>query len=230
MICTVHQPNYLPYPGFFEKANRSDIFILYDSTQFKKNDWQNRNKICTKDGWQWISIPILHHFGQKIYETKIDFNKKGLRSNWQTLQTVYGKAPFFKNYSEEFEKIYCSNYDLVADLNCDIIILIAKILGLNTKFIRNTTLSELTTKSTQALVDLCKIVKAQTYISGAEGRNYLELELFKKENINVEFQNYKHPLYKQFNSKIFQPYMSTIDLIFNYGPESLKIITGGQEN
>lgn len=227
MICTVHQPNYLPYLGFFEKAYRSDIFILYDSTQFKKNDWQNRNKICTQERWQWISIPILHNFGQKIFETRIDPNKKALKSNWQTIQTIYGKAPFFKNYADEFEKIYSFNYELVADLNCEIILLISKILGLKTKFIRNTTLGELTTKSTQALVDLCKIVKADTYISGAEGKSYLELDLFDKESIKVEFQNYRHPEYTQFNSKIFQPYLSTIDLIFNYGPESLKILTGG---
>ncbi len=121
MICTVHQPNYLPYLGFFDKASRCDIFILYDSTQFKKNDWQNRNRLCTKEEWQWISIPVLHNFGQKIFETKIDPNRKSLKSNWQTIRTIYGKAPFFKNYAERLEDIYTRNYEFVADLNCDII-------------------------------------------------------------------------------------------------------------
>jgi len=229
MICTIHQPNYLPYLGFFEKASRSNIFILYDSTQFKKNDWQNRNKVCTKNGWQWISVPILHDFGQKILETKIDPQKKGLKSNWQTIRTLYGKAPYFKKYGERFEEIYKRDYEYIADLNCDLIYLIADILGIKTKFVRNTSLSPITSASTQALVDLCKIVDADTYISGAEGRNYIEKEKFDAEKIKIIFQKYSHPEYKQFNTDNFISYMSTIDLLFNHGEESLRILCSNQD-
>lgn len=229
MVCTIHQPNYLPYLGFFEKASRSDIFILYDSTQFKKNDWQNRNRVCSKNGWQWISIPVLHNFGQKIYETKIDPKKKGLKSNWQTLQTLYGKAPYFKKFDERFEEIYKRDYEYIADLNCDLIFLIADILGIKTKFVRNTTLPALKTTSTQALVDLCKMVNADTYISGSEGRNYIETEKFEEEKIKIVFQNYIHPEYTQFNRMEFISHMSTVDLIFNHGEESLNILTSNTE-
>lgn len=224
MICTVHQPNYLPYLGFFEKALQSDLFILYDTTQFKKNDWQNRNRICTPEGWQWITIPIIHSFGQKIFEVKIDISKKPLKNNWSKIQTVYGKAPYFKKYSEIFEKIYKSNYEYVSDLNCDIIYSIKSILGLETKFVKSSELDPLETKSTLALIDLCKIVNADTYISGSEGKNYLEADLFKEAGIELKFQNYKHPEYKQFNNNIFQPYMSIIDLLFNCGKDSIDIL------
>jgi hypothetical protein len=107
MICSVHQPNYLPYLGFFEKAHRSNVFVLYDTTQFKKNDWQNRNKVCTKEGWQWISIPVLHDFGQKICEVKIKDPEKNLEKNWRSIKVTYGRAPHFKEYSPGFENISC---------------------------------------------------------------------------------------------------------------------------
>jgi hypothetical protein len=109
MICTVHQPNYLPYLGFFEKAYKSDIFILYDITQFKKNDWQNRNRICTPSGWDWITIPVIHEFGLKIKDTKINNPEKSLIKNWRAIQTTYGRAPYFKKYSTVLEEIYSTN-------------------------------------------------------------------------------------------------------------------------
>jgi hypothetical protein len=228
MICTVHQPNYLPYLGFFEKASQSDLFILYDTTQFKKNDWQNRNRICTPEGWQWITMPIIHSFGQKILEVKIDVSKKPFKNNWSKIQTVYGKAPYFRVYAEMFEKIYKSSYEYISDLNCNLIYAIKSILGLETKFVKSSDLAPIETKSTRALIDLCKIVGADTYISGSEGKNYLEIDLFKEAGIEVNFQNYKHPEYKQFNNNVFQPYMSIIDLLFNCGNESPAILTNRQ--
>jgi hypothetical protein len=226
MICTVHQPNYLPYLGFFEKACRSEVFILYDTTQFRKNDWQNRNKICSNDSWQWLSIPIIHNFGQKIKDVKIDLGKKPLKKNWLSIKTVYGKAPYFRDYAGIFEEIYSKDYSYISDLNCDLIIAIAGVLELPTKFIRNSILPQKEAYSTQALIDICINVNADTYISGKEGRNYLDLGLFKEANINVIFQDYNHPVYEQFNCKSFQPYMCILDLIFNCGKQSLNILTG----
>jgi len=227
LTCTIHQPNYLPYPGFFEKAYNSDVFVIYDTTQFRKNDWQNRNRICTYDSWQWLSVPVIHNFGQKIKDVRIDNAKKPLKKNWNSIKTIYGKAPFFRKYSDKLEEIYNRNYELVSDLNNDLIIFFAGIFELNTKFIKNSDLPLVSTFSTQALIDICKNVNADTYISGSEGKNYLQMELFEEAKIKVIFQNYKHPVYRQFNNNTFQPYMSVIDLIFNHGTESLNILLSG---
>lgn len=228
MICSIHQPNYLPYLGFFEKAYKSDIFILYDTTQFKKNDWQNRNKICVSNGWQWISLPVLHNFGQKIFEVKIKDPQKNLIKNWRSLQVTYSRAPFFKQYSQSFEEIYNSGMELLSELNCSIITKVAGHLGLETKFIRSSQLPAIDTTSTQALIDLTKLVEADTYISGGEGINYLDMELWKSTGLKIMFQKYHHPTYKQFNNPQFQSYMNILDLLFNYGSESLGILTEGQ--
>ncbi len=228
MICTVHQPNYLPYLGFFEKAFKSDVFILYDTTQFKKNDWQNRNKICVSDGWQWISLPILHDFGQKIFEVKIKDPQKSLIKNWRTLQVTYSRAPYFKKYSTAFEEIYNSGIELLSELNCRIITKTAEYLGIKTKFVRSSELQPINSTSTQALIDLTKLVDADTYISGGEGINYLDMELWNRTGLKIMFQKYHHPQYTQFNNKEFQSYMNILDLLFNCGSESLEILTKGQ--
>ena len=224
MICTVHQPNYLPYLGFFEKAYNSDIFILYDTTQFKKNDWQNRNKLCIPGGWQWISMPILHDFGQKILEVKIKDPEKNLAKNWRSIKVIYGRAPFFKEYSSVYENIYNSAIEYISELNISIIKAAAEQLGLKTKFIKSSELPELTTTSTQALIDITRHVNADTYISGAEGINYLDMDLWNRSGLKIIFQKYTHPLYTQFNSVEFQPYMNILDLLFNCGPKSLEVL------
>jgi len=226
MICTIHQPNYLPYLGFFEKAYNSDIFVLYDSTQFKKNDWQNRNKLCSGNGWQWISLPILHDFSQKICEVKIKDPEKNLAKNWRSIKVIYGRAPFFKEYSPVYEQIYNSKIEFIAELNLKIIRAAAGHLGLNTKFIRSTELPEINTTSTQALIDITKHVNADTYISGAEGINYLDMDLWNSTGLRIIFQKYTHPVYPQFNSSEFQPYMNILDLLFNSGPDSLNVLLG----
>lgn len=224
MICTIHQPNYLPYLGFFEKAYNSDVFVLYDTTQFKKNDWQNRNKLCVNNGWQWISMPILHDFGQKINEVKIKDPEKNLQKNWRSIKVIYGKAPFFKEYSPVYEEIYNSNIELVAELNTKIILASAVQLGLKTRFIKNSELPPIESKSTQALIDINKNAGADTYIAGAEGINYLDMDLWNSSGLKIIFQKYHHPVYKQFNSPEFQPYMNILDLLFNCGPDSLEIL------
>lgn len=229
MICTVHQPNYLPYMGFFEKAYKSDVFILYDTTQFKKNDWQNRNKLCVNNGWQWISMPILHDFGQKINEVKIKDPEKNLLKNWRSIKVIYGRAPYFKQYSPVYEEIYNSKIELICELNTRIILEAAKQLGIKTKFINNSDLPEINSVSTQALIDITKNAGCDTYISGGEGINYLDMDLWNNSGLGIRFQKYHHPEYKQFNSTIFQPYMNILDLIFNCGPDSLDVLVKNQE-
>jgi hypothetical protein len=188
MICTIHQPNYFPYPGFFEKASRSDVFILYDTTQFIKNGWQNRNKICTKDGWQWLSLPVVHRSGQYINEVKIHEPLRSLKKNWNTIRTVYGQAPFYKMYSSLFEEIYSSDYIYLSPFNIRIIRSIADKLGLKTRFILSSELTELNLKGTEALIALCKYVNADTYISGTSGINYIVEKLFEESNIKLIYQ------------------------------------------
>ena len=226
MVCAIHQPNYLPYLGFFDKILKSDVFVIYDTVQFRKNNFQNRNRVCSPDGWQWLTLPVKHSFRQKIKDAEINNPVKAVKNNWKKIQTLYGKAPYFKQYSGIFSDIYTRNYIKIADFNYDLIIAACSILGLSTKFIKSSSFSEIQSKRTEALVELCSRVGADTYLSGPSGKNYLDLDLFEKSGIKIIFQNYVHPVYIQFNNNTFQTYMSIIDLIFNHGKKSLAILSG----
>jgi len=224
MICSIHQPNYLPYAGFFDKIIKSDVFIIYDTSQFRKNNFQNRNRICSSDGWQWLTIPVKHSFGQMIKEVEINYPQKALKNNWMKLKTLYGKAPFFRQYCSIFEDIYCSDYVKLADLNYDLILAACKILDLNPKFIKSSSMKSIQSKSTGAIIEMCKQADADTYVSGKSGKTYLDIELINKSGIKVTFQDFVLPVYKQFNNSTFQPGMSIIDLIFNYGKNAVKLL------
>jgi hypothetical protein len=225
MICTIHQPNYLPYLGFFEKASNAGVLIIYDNTQYKTDDFQNRNKIRTKNGWQWLTVPVSHSFGDLIKDVKINNSVRWARKHWMAIQSSYSKAPFFKDYKDVFEEIYKKEWTNLSELNTALIGRLFESFKINTKIIIGSELLDLECKSTHALIDFCKAVSADTYIAGAGGKDYMDMELFDKAGIKVIFQDFKHPPYKQAYPG-FEPYMCALDLLFNYGEESLKIMKG----
>ena len=169
-------------------------------------------------------MPILHDFGQKIMEVRIKDPEKNLMKNWRSIKVIYGRAPFFKEYSPAYEEIFNSKQEFIADLNISIILAAAGQLGIKTKFIKCSELPELDSTSTQALIDITRNVNADTYISGAEGINYLDMDLWNSTGLKIIFQKYTHPVYTQFNSPEFQPYMNILDLLFNCGPKSLEVL------
>ena len=231
MIAAIHQPQYLPWLGYFDKIASADIFILLDNVQFKKNEWQNRNKIRTPQGWQWFTVPVIHNFGQLISEVKINNQTKWRDAHLKALCLNYKRSPFFDTYIEEFKNIYSQNWKNLADLNIFLIKKIVSWIGIQTKiFIASE--YQVTEDSTQRLIDLCRIAGADTYLSGIDGGKYMDFDKFRKNNIEVMTQNFCHPRYEQVwsgkDNENFISHMSVIDLLFNCGKGSLSVIKGEQ--
>lgn len=227
MIIAIHQPQYLPWLGYFDKIEQSDVFVFLDNVQFKKNEWQNRNKIKTSEGWQWLSVPVIHSFGQKISDVEINNTVQWGRKHLNALATHYSKAPFFQNHIDFLEKTFSQEWKRLAEINIHLIHYLTEALGIkNKKFI---IASDLTTKegSSERLADICRQLNGDVYLSGRDGSKYLDLDLFKHESIQVVFQDYKHPRYPQLYGE-FEPFLSVIDLLFNCGPESLSILKKGE--
>jgi hypothetical protein len=225
MIVTIHQPNHLPYLGFFDKMASSDVFVLYDNAQYASYDeaFQNRNKIRTAQGWIWLTVPVSAKFGTLIKDVKIADNHWH-KKHWKSIEMSYSKAPYFNQYKDIFKEIYEKDWTNLADLNIALITALRDAFGIRTKLVRcSEIIPELDAKATEALVKICKSLNATKYISGKDGETYLKLEEFSKENIEVEFQHYKHPTYRQVYYG-FQPYMCALDLLFNEGPKSLEIL------
>ncbi|MBN1273901.1 MAG: WbqC family protein [Candidatus Aminicenantes bacterium] len=227
LIVSVHQPQYLPWLGYFDKIEKSDIFVFLDNVQFKKNEWQNRNRIKTVQGWQWLTVPVLHKFPQKINEVKINNTAAWGKKHLNSMVTHYSKSPFFKEYFPFFEKTYSRDWNYMVDINIHIIKFMVRALGISsTQFLMS---SEIKTRedSTKRLLDICRDLKAKIYLSGRNGARYMDETLFHKEGIEVIYQDYHHPEYPQLYGE-FVPYISAVDLLFNCGPKSLSILKNGE--
>jgi len=215
---SIHQPGYIPWAGFFKKIELSNIFVYLNDAQFKKNDWQNRNKIRTSDGLMWLSVPVKSNFGVSLNKIEIDNSGDWSRKHKKSIELNYSKAKYFEKYWNFFESIYDNKFEFLLDLNMKFIEKLNELLDIKTKTILSSELN-LTKKGSERVLEICKRLSADTYISGTFGKEYLNLEEFKKNNIEVQFQNFQMKPYKQCYEP-FMPNVSVIDLIFNEGNNS----------
>lgn len=224
MIVSVHQPQYMPWLGYFEKIARSDRFVILDTVQYKKNEFQNRNKIKTAQGWQWLTVPVGYKFPMAINEVPINNNINWRNKHLQAVLSNYSKAPFFSDYRQGLESLFAQEWNIIADVNRASVDFLVQALGIDTP-IDNANEWELSEDPTGRLVDICKQLNADTYLSGAGGREYLDEVQFENAGIKIEFQDYTHPTYEQ-RFGDFEPYMAAIDLLFNCGPQSRDVLLG----
>lgn len=222
MIITIHQPLYWPWLGFFDKLSKADTFVYLDSVQFSNNDYQHRNKIRTKDCWQYITVPIKHNGFQAIKDVEIDNTQNWRAKHLKSIEQNYSKAPYYDKYIEAIRDIYSFRYKWLDYINEITIFWCLRQLGIEIEMRRASNYNFKGQKS-DLILDICKQLNADTYISGAFGRDYLNLNDFKDAGIEVIFQSYQHPTYKQAYEG-FEPYMSILDLLMNYGDKSLEIL------
>ncbi len=219
MKITIHQPNYLPYLGFFDKMRQADIFVIYDDAQFNKEDFQHRNKFRIFHGWKWLTVPVEKKL-IPIKEIKIRNGLTNKGPTWSDAQfkeirDSYLDTPHYKRYENKLEEIYMKKYDKLIDLNLEIISFLMDAFNIKTKLVFSSELG-FTSRSTQRLVEIVESLSGDTYLSGSFGKNYLDASQFNDKNIKLEFHDFKHPVYKQ-NYEGFIPNMSSIDILFNTG-------------
>lgn len=211
------QSNYIPWKGYFDIIGMVDEFIVYDEVQFTKNDWRNRNKIKTKVGLQWITIPVFQKkLSQKISETEISDKKWG-KKHWNTFVTNYSKSTYFKTVAPFFEEYFCGkNHSMLSESNTHLIKMICEFIGIKTKISQSIEYN-LQGDPTEKLINLCKQTQATIYLSGPAAKNYLREDLFRQEGILVEWMDYAN--YSEY-PQLYPPFehgVSIIDLLFNTG-------------
>lgn len=230
MIVSINQPAYLPWLGYFHRIAVSDAHIVLDQVQFEKNSFTNRNKIRSREGWCWLTVPVrtAGKFGDlSIHEIGIANEKKWSPKHWQTLRLNYSKAPFFSQHAAFFEGIYARPWEKLADLIREITAYLLDAFGIGTKLYFGSQMKA-SGKKDELVLNLCRELGATAYLSGPLGRNYLREELFGQHNIAVRYDDYRHPTYPQVHPG-FEPYMAAIDLLFNAGPASREILLKDQE-
>lgn len=226
MLLSAHQPTYLPWLGLFHKIVVSDLFVVYDDVEYSRYGWYNRNYILSKNGLILLVVPIKRQFSDQLLhnQVKIDNSENWSKKHIRSIEICYSKSPFFKNYINQFIDIFSKKYEYLFDLNISILNLFLKEFEIETKIMLASELNLKFKKSDRAL-DLAVQTKATHILFGELGENYAEIDKFENQNIKVIFQKYNHPVYKQFNAKKFTSKLSSIDLLFNYGKDSIKILT-----
>ena len=187
-------------------------------------DFHNRNQIKTNNGKTWLTIPVIGKSDLKPWN-QIGINKNGwIDKHLVIIESFYTKSPYFKEYYSEIKNIYLKDHNLLIDLTLDLIRHFIKIFDKKTKIILS---SDIKTdlKGMDKILYILKYLQATKYISGdGDGsKRYIDENLFKENNIELIWQNYKHPTYNQQFGE-FIPYMSILDLLFNEGPNSKNII------
>jgi len=225
MKVVIHQPYYLPYPGFFHKVSLADIFVIMDDVQYDKR-FTNRNRIIVTNDWTWITVPINKEdkFRPNM-EVRINNDLPWREEHWKKILYSYKNSKFFHLYSQYFESLYKREWNYLFDLDFESVKQIFRWLDINVEIIRESELG-IKSESTQRLVDVCKKVGAETYVSGPGGRGYMDEGLFEKSDLRLEYQEYQHPKYPQRWAKEFIPDLSIIDMLSNVGPDTIKVLKG----
>ncbi len=227
MQVTIHQPEHMPWLGFFHKMAQADLFVILDNVQFTKNNWQNRNKFIDPNGRVfWLTVPVLTkgHLKTTIKDMEIDYTQKWQKKYWGRLSDSYRHHPYFEKYAADIKTILDRNYQYLVEINYQLLHFFRKALGINNRIVKASELNP-TGKRSELLLDICLKTGATSYLSGPSGRDYLTLQIFSERDIEVRFHQFNHPVYE---SKHFSPYLSTLDFLMNHGGNNTEIIKNQQ--
>lgn len=230
MKCSILQPHYLPWIGYFSMINSVDEFIFLDDVQFIKREWKNRNKIRkTKESneFSWITVPIKKKTQKnKIFECEIDYSYNWQNDHLNKIKDVYCNTPYFKEIYEMIQNKIELRYHSLADLNIGLIKQIMNYLEIDTKLNVSSLLKVNGSKDVKML-NISKKVRAKEILINKLSESYLEKSIFQNNNIEVYVQNFDEKKYKQYNSSIILnwiPKLSIVDILFNCGKNSKKLL------
>ena len=223
-ICAIHQPNFFPWLGYFDKINRADVFVFLDNVDYPKSSktmccWSNRVAVLVQGKSCWISVPVIREEGrQKICNVLIDDSFPWRNKILKTIQYNYKKSPHYKDVYPFIEELINYRTEKISIYNQYIIMAICKRLGIGSDFLVQ---SDVDTEevSTRLLIELVDKSECDTYMCGGGASGYQEDELFEKANIKLIYQNFSHPVYQQFDQVEMVKGLSILDALFWCGFE-----------
>jgi hypothetical protein len=216
----IHQPEYFPWLGFFDKVRRADLFVLLDNVQFDRASTQQRTKVAGSGGPVWMSIPFVHRFPQRIDEVELA-DGKWSGKHLKTLQACYGRTAGFRAQADELRAFFARQTTRLVDVTVPSIELLLKAFAIDTPVVRASTL-DVTGHKGDLVLALCKQVGATVYLSGRTGATYLDRESFAREGVEVIVQSYTVPSYPRMVSLPPEEVgsLSAVDAWLHLGPEA----------
>lgn len=228
MKIAISQPRYLPALNYLQRIMLVDTFVLLDTVQYTPRDWENRNRIRTWNGNQWLSVPIAgHHRGRLLKDTVIDNNTPWQRQHYQALVLNYKKAPYFGEMQDLLHEVYEGHqWEGLCRLNFFILEAFLRYLGIERRLVWASDVGGNGVGS-DLILNLCRALKAATYVSGPLGSGYLAPEEFAQAQIELVYHDYTPEPYTQVHGEPFMPWLSAIDLLMNHGPGSPEKLAEG---
>ena len=222
----IHQPNYLPWIGFFHKMAHSDIFVLFDDVQLPLGkSYTPRTMIKTGNGTLKLTIPLLKRNDLlNIRDIKINNTLNWRKKHLRTIQYAYKKAKYFSDYIHLFEDVFEQEWNYLAELNSKLISIIKKTLDIKTELILSSQLDIGEADGLEKILKIVKVLNADTYFTGVGigTQRYMNEKRFNDEKIKVVYQDFVHPIYTQLWNDEFVEGLSILDLLFNCGFDSRK--------
>jgi hypothetical protein len=224
-ICII-QSCYIPWKGFFDLIGRCDEYVIYDSAQYVKRHWHNRNRIKTANGVEWLTIPVVTRgrFEQPIDQVEIE--KPWADKHWRTLELAYKRAPFFEQLAPTVRDWYerADKEARLTEVNAIFLRGIAGLLGLTTRIVADAAYPAAGVK-TERLLAICRAACADRYLSGPSARDYFDESMFEAAGVTPEWMSYEgYPEYPQLYGG-FEHAVTALDLLFSTGPEAPRYIS-----
>jgi len=217
-VIAIHQPNFLPWLGYYYKINQSDVFVFLDDVEYTKNSFINRNRIKTPQGEAWITLPVSYSgkSTQRINECEIVGKDKAIKKILGQILHNYRKAKHFEHYYETISDILINKSENLSTLNIELTRWVLSIFKIDTRLVRSSELGINATEASSRLIQICKNLNGYKYLSGSGGMNYQDEAMFKKEGIQLQISSFQQEEYKQLWGN-FIPGLSVIDYLFNIG-------------
>ncbi|MBI5444687.1 MAG: WbqC family protein [Deltaproteobacteria bacterium] len=221
MVLAVHQPHYLPWPGLFHKMASADLFVFLDVVQYVPREWQNRNRIRTHQGTQWLTVPVHAPGRPEIREVSVDNEQPWAERHLRSLEFNYRPSPHYREVMGWLEPLLQRRWEGLSDLNIAVTLEMARALGVTTPTRIASDLGDLPTGPDRRIVALCERLGAEVYLSGSGGHHYMELEAYRAAGIRVAFHEFQPPVYPQLHGDPI-PGLSAVDLLLQAGPCALE--------
>jgi hypothetical protein len=207
----------------------ADEFVVYDSVQYTKNDWRNRNRIPTKQGSIWLTIPVATAglVDQSIAEAHVQDHRWAAK-HWRSIEQSLGRRPYFDRYRDDWAAWYraIADFERLHEINVYLLERIAAQLGVTTRIVSDSTYLPLVGSATDRLVSLCVKAGATHYLSGPAGLAYIDRQRFADAGIELEVIDYSHyPEYPQ-AGPAFDHAVTVLDVLANVGPEARGHLIG----
>lgn len=228
MIVSANQPYFFPYPGFFYKTHRSDVFVILDDVQFPRGTtWTTRNRFKNHQGSLWMTLPVKKKgLGlQKINAVRICHDGRWGKKHLESLRNAYAKAPYFKDHLNFLEELFSTKFEKLIDLNLKIIGYLMKHLQIEAKITLSSEL-EIKAKGDNLLIEICRRLGASQFLVQSAARKHFDIDRFKKAGIRLTDVKLPSPVYPQLWGS-FIPNLSALDLVLNCGSKAHDIIIAG---